>query len=58
MTFPDTACKRHKPQNKKATQNKLFNPANSTAFLLPDNKHLLLQEPMKLHLVGANGKSM
>jgi hypothetical protein len=40
MTFPDAACKRHKPQNKKATQNKLSSPANLTAFLLSDKKKL------------------
>jgi hypothetical protein len=29
MTFEDAACKRHKPQNKKATQNKPSQNANN-----------------------------
>jgi hypothetical protein len=38
MTFPDATYKHHKPQNKKPTQNKPSQNANSTAFLLSDNK--------------------
>jgi hypothetical protein len=51
MTFPDAPCKRHKPQNKKAPQNKLFNPEHSTVFLLSDKqkRKIMLKTALYAH---------
>jgi hypothetical protein len=39
MTFPDATCKRYKPQNRKATQNKPIQNANATVVLLSMRKN-------------------